>query len=177
MLREPDRSSVGGLIRDYTGLRLDYLSVGYKRSERWMRCWSVARSAQNQLWSRAVGVADQDPRSIPIGLFVSSLNDLIEVAAKRDAARANHVPEPVLLFLFLVSILTMGLVGFGCGLGGHRNFSATAMICLFVGLVILVIIDLDQPPPGFHRRSSATDDWNCVKKVCAKGTLPPGVQR
>jgi hypothetical protein len=43
----------------------------------------------------------------------------------------------------------MGLVGFGCGLGGHRNFPATAMICLFVGLVILVIIDLDRPRRGF----------------------------
>jgi hypothetical protein len=148
MLAEPDRSSVGGLIRDYTGLRLDYYrSVA---DDPTMDAVLVkSRELQNQLWSQAVGAADKDPRSIPIGLFVSSLNDLIDVAARRDAARENHVPEAVLLFLFLVSILTMGLVGFGCGLGGHRNFSATAMICLFIGLVILVIIDLDRPRRGF----------------------------
>jgi hypothetical protein len=33
------------------------------------------------------------------------------VAAKRGAARENHVPQPVLTFLFLVTILTMGLLG------------------------------------------------------------------
>lgn len=148
MLPEPDRSTVGGLIRDYTGLRLDsYLSLASERSVN--VALVKARELQNQLWSQAVGAANKDARSIPIGLFVGSLNDLIDVAARRDAARGNHVPQPVLLFLFLVSILTMGLVGFGCGLGAHRNFSATAMICLFVGLVILVIIDLDRPRRGF----------------------------
>jgi hypothetical protein len=148
MLPEPYRSSVTGLLRDYTGFRLDYYqSVASDRSVD--AALVKSRELQNQLWSQAVGVAEKDPRSIPIGLFISSLNDLIDVAARRDAARENHVPEPVLLFLFLVSILTMGLVGFGCGLGGHRNFSATAMICLFVGLVILVIIDLDRPRRGF----------------------------
>jgi len=148
MLPEPYRSTVGGLIRGYTGLRLDsYQSVASDRSVD--AALVKSRELQNQLWSQAVGVAEKDPRSIPIGLFVGSLNDLIDVAAKRDAARENHVPEAVLSFLFFVSILTMGLVGFGCGLGGHRNFSATAMICLFVGLVILVIIDLDRPRRGF----------------------------
>jgi hypothetical protein len=148
MLPEPYRSTVGGLVRGYTDLRLDYyLSVG---NDRRLDAEAVkSQELQNQLWSQAVGVADKDPRSISIGLFVSSLNDTINVGAKRDAARANHVPQPVLFFLFLVTILTMGLVGFGCGLGAHRNFSATATMCLLIGLVILVIVDLDRPRRGF----------------------------
>ncbi len=148
MLPEPYRSTVGGLVREYTDLRLDYYLAA--ANDRKLSAEAVkAQELRNQLWSQAVGVADKDPRSIPIGLFVSSLNDMIDVGARRDAARENHVPQPVLFFLFLVTILTMGLVGFGCGLGGHRNFSATAMICLFLGLVILVIIDLDRPRRGF----------------------------
>jgi hypothetical protein len=56
MLREPDRSSVGGLIRDYTGLRLDYYqSVADDRKVDALLVKS--RELQNQLWSRAVGVA------------------------------------------------------------------------------------------------------------------------
>ena len=85
---------------------------------------------------------------MPTGLFISSLNDVIEVAAKRGAARENHVPQPVLTFLFLVTILTMGLLGYGCGLGNHRNIAATSTVCLLVSLVILTIMDLDRPRRG-----------------------------
>jgi hypothetical protein len=148
MLPEPDRSTIGGLIRDYAGFRLEYYrSVAGNRSTD--AALVKSQELRNQFWSRAAGMAQKDPRSIPIGLFVSSLNDLINVAARRDAARENHVPEPVLFFLFLVCILTMGLLGYGCGLGGHRSFSATAAIGLFIGLVILVILDLDRPRRGF----------------------------
>jgi len=47
-----------------------------------------------------------------------------------------------------VTILTMGLLGYGCGLGNHRNIGATATVCLLISLVILTIMDLDRPRRG-----------------------------
>ncbi len=147
MLPEPYRSEVAKLIGDYVANRLrDYGSV---LDEQEIEAVNLnGRRLQNQLWSEAVGAAAKAPQPVPTGLFISSLNDVIDVAAKRDAARENHVPQPVLTFLFLVTILTMGLLGYGCGLGNHRNIAATATVCLLISLVILTIMDLDRPRRG-----------------------------
>jgi hypothetical protein len=96
---------------------------------------------------------NKDPRSIPAGLFISSLNEVIDLHLKRDIARQNHVPEAVLLLLFLVAILAMSIVGFGCAIGGWRALSVTVTMSLIITLVILVIMDLDRPGRGFIRVS------------------------
>ena len=69
-----------------------------------------------ELWSQAQEAVAKNPVPVPTGMFVSSLNNASQVAAKRDAARENHVPEPVLVSLFLIVILTVALLGYGCGL-------------------------------------------------------------
>ena len=147
MLPEPYRSDVAKLTGDYVASRLrDYGTV---LNEQEFETEELnGRRLQNQLWSQAIAAAAKDPQPVPTGLFISSLNDVIEVAAKRAAARENHVPQPVLTFLFLVTILTMGLLGYGCGLGNHRNIAATSTVCLLVSLVILTIMDLDRPRRG-----------------------------
>jgi hypothetical protein len=147
MLTEPYRSAIAKLTSDYVACRLyDYSTVMDEAEATAVN--RKCRQLQNQLWSQAVGAVAKDPSPVPTGMFVSSLNEVFDVAAKRDAARQNHVPEPVLIFLFLVTILTMGLVGYGCGLGNRRHLVATATVCFLVSLVILVIMDLDRPRRG-----------------------------
>jgi hypothetical protein len=41
-----------------------------------------------------------------------------------------------------------GLIGYGCGLGGVRNFFVTVVSSILIAAVILVIIDLDHPIHG-----------------------------
>jgi hypothetical protein len=52
-----------------------------------------------------------------------------------------------------VAILTMGIVGFGCGIGNWRNLSVTVTMSLIITLVILVTMDLDRPLRGIIRVS------------------------
>lgn len=66
----------------------------------------------------------------------------------RDAARSNHVPESVLLLLFVMSMLSAGLLRFGCGLGGYRDFPSTTAVCLLLSPVILIVLDPDRPRRG-----------------------------
>ena len=108
---------------------------------------------QTDLWSQAMDAINKDPHSIPAELFTSSLNEVIDLHKKRDIARQNHVPGAVLLLLFLVAILAIGIVGFGCGIGDWRNLSVTVTMCLIITLVILVIMDLDRPRRGYIRVS------------------------
>ncbi len=150
MLPEPSRSEIKALLDKYVACRLDNYLMAQDEQQAATANLGCTRIL-NQLWSLAVEVVAKNPVPVPAGMFVSSLNDLMGVAAKRDAARANHVPQPVLVFLLLVTILTVGLAGYGCGLGNRRHFAATTTLCVLLSMVILVTIDLDRPRRGLIR--------------------------
>jgi hypothetical protein len=72
---------VRALLRDYVGVRLDAVrsgdvTEGIRRSE----------NIQQQLWAKAETVGRKNPNSIVVGLFVQSLNELIDLHAKRVQA-------------------------------------------------------------------------------------------
>lgn len=83
------------------------------------------------------------------GLFIQSLNNFIDTQAEQLAAIENHVPESILFLLFTVALVTVLGVGYGCGLGAHRQLFSTTMMSLLIVLVITVIIDLDRPRRGW----------------------------
>jgi hypothetical protein len=141
---EPCRSEVAKLIDQYVACRLHDYSTVLDEEEVAAANLTCVR-LQNQLWSQAVGAVAKNRAPVPTGLLLSSLEDVSNMAAKRDATRENHVPQPVLTFLFLVAILTLALLAYGCGLGNHRHMAATATVCLLISLVVPVIMDLDRP--------------------------------
>jgi hypothetical protein len=151
-LAQPDQTKVVALLREYVANRLKYYAAGID-PEKLDKVNKQTDQLQTELWAQAMDAINKDPHSISVGLFISSLNEVIDLHMKRDIARQNHVPEAVLLLLFLVATLTMGIVGFGCGIGDWRNLSVTVTMCLIITLVILVIMDLDRPRRGLIRVS------------------------
>jgi hypothetical protein len=151
-LAEPYQTKVATLLREYVVNRLKYYAAGIDL-KKLDQAKKQTDQLQKELWSQAMDAINKDPHSIPAGLFISSLNEVIDLHLKRDIARQNHVPEAVLLLLFLVAILAMSIVGFGCGIGGWRALSVTVTMSLIVTLVILAIMDLDRPRSGFIRVS------------------------
>jgi len=149
MLPEPYRQTATTAIREYVDARLRI----YQRVDPQLIVEDESREhkLQNQLWSVAVGAMQQDPHSIPTGLFIATLNDTIDLQAKRDAALHNHVPERALVLLMLVAACAMGLVGFGYGWSDHEDLGQIAVISAVISLVILIIIDLDRPSRGLIR--------------------------
>ncbi len=155
MLGEPSRSSVEHSLRQYVDARLDlYDSTLDQLSTN--AAASRQERLQSDLWSAAVRAAQPDPHSIPAGLFISSLNEAIDLQAKRDAATRNHVPESVLLLLVLVAIGALGLIGYGCGLVNDRHFGQVVITSIVIALVILAIIDLDRPRRGLIQVSQGS---------------------
>jgi hypothetical protein len=105
-------------------------------------------AVQNKLWSLAILATNEDPRPVTTGAFVKSLNDVIDSQGKRNALLQMHVPEVVLLLLFLVFISSGGILGYSAGLSGKRVFVPIAMISLLITLIVFIIIDLDRPKRG-----------------------------
>ncbi len=149
------RNEVSNLVRQYVANRLEFFNAGNDNS----RLQAVSQDAalrQRELWSWATAVEAQDNRSIPAGLFVQSLNDVIDLEAKRTAAFRSRVPEVVLLMIMAVAIATATVVGYNSGLGNRRNLLATITLVIVIVVTTWVIIDLDRPRGGLILVSQQT---------------------
>lgn len=132
-------------LREYVDVRLAAVqsgdvSAGIRRSE----------ALQNELWADATDLARKNPDSIVVGLFVQSLNEVIDLHAKRVTAGVrNRIPGPIWLSLFAVAALSLGAMGFHAGLVGTSRSLAIIAVGLTFTAVIGLIADLDRPSEGF----------------------------
>ena len=152
LLPEPDRSVVAGLLRSYVDARLDFYNLRNDQAQ-FKIVIDRTEKLQQELWSHGASVVSKDDRPVTTGLFIQSLNEVIDLHSARVAAMENHVPEPVLLLLFLVALMTAVLVGYGCGLAKRRHLFSTSIVAVLIGMVIIAIIDLDRPARGLIRVS------------------------
>ena len=152
LLPEPTRQEVSNLLRRYVELRLELHAAGNDQ-KRLREARNQAERLQNQLWAYGVAMGEKDPRAVTTGLFLQSLNEMIDLHAKRLNAQENHVPEITLVLLFFVAFMATGLIGYGCGLSGLRNFFVTIISSILIAAVIMVIMDLDRPSRGLIRVS------------------------
>jgi hypothetical protein len=103
----------------------------------------------DRIWKQAEIAAAADPRSVPVGLFVQSLNETIDLHSRRMLVGVrSRIPTVIWLALFLVAYLAMSEIGYHAGLAGsRRSLSVAAMVVTFA-LVMLLIADLDRPREG-----------------------------
>jgi len=155
LLPDPYASQATDLLREYVGIRVALSESGADETSRstLQAATEKAEKLHDQLWSVAQGVDSQEPRSVATGLFIQSLNEVIDLHSKRLIALDNHVPEPVILMLWGVGLLSMGLTSYSCSLAGWRHYVATSMMALLIASVIGLIMDLDRPQRGFIRVS------------------------
>ena len=147
ILPEPQRREISDLLRRYVQVRLDFYEAGNHDKKLDAANQATAR-LQTQLWSTGAALGEKDPRAVTVGLFLQSLNEVIDLHNKRLTALENHVPEVILILLYFVAMVATGLIGYGCGLGEVRNFFVTVVASVLIAAVIIVIIDLDRPLRG-----------------------------
>jgi hypothetical protein len=152
LLPEPERTEVVKLLRQYIDARLETTRLGPDLPSAKELEVRVA-GLQELLWSQAIAATERDRRAVSTGLFVQSLNEVIDIAGKRDAALENHIPDSVLVLLFLVTTLCVAVVGYGCGLGSGRTLFAMLALSGLITVVVLIIIDLDRSRQGLIRVS------------------------
>lgn len=146
----PDgRDEVRGLLRDYVDARLEAVRTG-AIAEGLQR----AEDLQTQLWTRAVAAGQQHPDSVVVGLFVTSLNEVIDLHAKRvTAGLRNRIPGAIWVVLFSIAVLSLGAMGYHSGLAGTTRSLAVIAVALAFSAVIALVVDLDRPQEGNLRVS------------------------
>lgn len=137
-LRDPARE----LLRQYTALRAGG-AASYMSSEGMAKTSAI----HDQLW----GIADNAETisdTVATGLFIQSLNDMIDLDAIRVTGYRNRIPDTIWVMLGLVTIFSMIAIGYESGLTGARNWAVTILLTAVFTTVIVLIADLDRPQTG-----------------------------
>ena len=142
LLPDPQRTEIRNTLREYTDVRL---TAGQPEKIE----WSMRRSEelQTRLWSQAVEVAQKKPGPIA-GLFIGSLNEVIDMHAKRVTVGRSRIPGIIWAVLYVVTVLSMGTVGYYSGLSSTRRSLTVLALVLAFSAVMLLVADLDRPLEG-----------------------------
>ena len=148
LVPEPHRKEIRTLLRSYVDLRLEGVEPG-------MTAQAVTRSeeVQGRLWAQAVSAAEKKPTPIT-GLFIQSLNEVIDLHAKRvTMGMRNRIPFTVWAALYVTAILAMIGVGYQQGLTSTTRTLATLVLAVTFSGVLWLLADLDRPQEGLIKVS------------------------
>lgn len=172
-LNEPYRRQIRDLLKEYVSVRLEALkpekvNEGVKRSE----------ELQDRLWQQAVVVAEKNMNSELVALFVQSLNEVIDLHAKRvNVGIRFRIPIVVWAMLYFVTFLSVGSLGYQFGLVHTRYTGMIILLILTFSSVLLLIVDLDRPQEGFIKVSqeSLIDLMNKFSAIRSMPTKSPSL--
>jgi hypothetical protein len=147
ILPEENRSNAEKLLREYVEVRLSAVEPGKLEA-------AIQRSEElhRLLWTEADAAAEANSSSIMTGLFIQSLNDVIDLHAKRMlVGLRSRIPLVIWIGLFGLAILGMIAVGYECGLSETRRTPAMLGLVFAFSVVLMMILDLDRGHEGLLR--------------------------
>ncbi|MFO0876082.1 MAG: hypothetical protein U0840_01815 [Gemmataceae bacterium] len=149
-LPPPHQEQTRDLLRRYVENRLAVMN--------YTNLQQVLHESENlhtALWAQTAAVSNKDPRSIPIGLFISSINELIDLHTKRAVTISLQARIPVVMWavLYGITILAMSAMGYHMGLVNRQRSLLVPVFALTFSSVIFLIADLDRPHAGTIRVS------------------------
>jgi len=142
------QDEVQALLRQYLDVRIQEGRVDATDPALHESLLNQGKRIEAQLWSHAVRAAELDKSVVTSGLFIQSLNELIDTSGTRHAALNRHVPEIVLFLMFATIVLTTATLGYASGIAVHRVTFAAFVLVMLIALVVYLIIDLDRPRRG-----------------------------
>jgi hypothetical protein len=116
---------------------------------------AAARKLQTEIWSGIVAGSSQASSIVPALLLLPAVNQMIDVTTSRDVAARTHVPAPIFLLLFSVSLLSALFSGFAISAANRRDWFHSLTFAAVVAITMFVILDLEYPHVGLIRVGAA----------------------
>ncbi len=128
------------LLREYADIRanvaVENVQDGMKKSE----------DIHGRLWDQAKALVPESMDSELRSLFIAGLNELIDLHQSRKTVGWQYrIPGTVWLVVYLLSGLSMLVVGYQVGASGKRRLRCTPALAAAFSLVLLMIADIDRP--------------------------------
>jgi hypothetical protein len=149
LLPDPQRSEIARMLREYVNVRVEGIQTNDVAA-----ALTRSETLHQQIWTQAMEVANKSPDSIMTGLFIQSLNDVIDLHAKRvQVGIRSRIPIVIWAGLISLAIVGMAAVGYQAGLAATRRTPVMLGLVVAFSLVILLVVDLDRSHEGLLRVS------------------------
>jgi hypothetical protein len=146
LLKEPVRTKLRMVIRDYTALRVD---LAQRTSD--PAVFEDALNQFDQMHNQMVELVSQalaDGTPIAVSL-TNTLNGVTSSHAARLAAIKDRVPANIVVLLLLSAVIAAMLVGREQGANDEADLAGTVCFIILISFAIYVTLDLNQPDRGF----------------------------
>src|SRR5678809_795499 len=145
LIPEPYRSSTKKFLVEYVDLRVDFVNDLSKLDV------DISRSQQilDSLWKYTEALAEQDRSSEVYALYTTSVNDMVNSHNQRITVGLQYrIPGAVLFVLFIISFVSMFVLGYQFGIAGKGSLRLIILLSLIFAIVMFLILALDQPDKG-----------------------------
>jgi len=112
---------------------------------------NIVKSADlaQQMWTIQARVAQTGYYSDLMSSLGESLNEIVTVSEQRIVAGVyTRVPQSITLLLLGGSALSLAMVGYSAGLKGRRSVLTASVLIVVIGVVTILVVDLDRPQEG-----------------------------
>src|SRR5690606_35912362 len=93
--------------------------------------------------------AEKDRHSVMTGIFIQSLNEMIDLHATRVLVGVrSRMPITIWGALFSLAVIAMSSMGYQAGLSGTRRSPAMLFLATAFAGILFLIVDLDRPFDG-----------------------------
>lgn len=135
-------------LKNYVDVRVKEGMVALDDTQAKNPLLQEAGKLRAKLWRLAMQTVQEDDRVTTTGLYIQTLNSLIDAFGTRDETLNRHIPEEVNMLLGIAIILSSASIGYTSALYNHRPSIATIAFMASVILLTCMIMDLDRPRRG-----------------------------
>ena len=143
LIGEPQRTEIRKLLRDYVNERLLWDGTDNTRST------TTAAAVLDRLSAQTAAALEKNPGPVVVSMLLGSLNDLVKAHASRREVSRNRIEGAVWAVLYFIAIVSLGAMGYHCGVSGTKRSPVMAGVAIVFSLVIVLIVDLDRPGDGW----------------------------
>jgi hypothetical protein len=150
LLEDPIRGKLQSELRKYVEHRIALAQPATDEAAL-QKALEEISGMHSQMQALVKDAVDQGtPIAVPL---VNTFNDVTSNHAARLAALRDRLPASILMLLGLSAVLSVAVVGRRQSIANETEAGATLGFIFLVSLVILVILDLNQPQRGWIRIS------------------------
>lgn len=135
------------ILRQFAALRLEMSEAASAFDMQ--RLFEMVRESErmhDQLWKLAESAMAGAGEGADTGIFAQSVLAMINAQdARLQAALFNRISPVIWVTLYLMSLLSMVVMGFQAGLTGTRSSIATWTLAITFSAVMALVTDLDRP--------------------------------
>jgi hypothetical protein len=165
LLDEPHATALRNAVRSYCDARITLFQHQTDNDAN-----SIRRSLadlQAAAWKAGVDGAKAAGGPAP-GVVLPPLNEMFDLLATRDNMVQRHIPPLVLTLLCGCAAVSIGVIGYACGLQRKRGIGTVGAFATLVAVALWVTIDFDYPRRGVIQLSDQP-----LREVRAEMDPPP----